>query len=290
MKKNILFIVNPISGIGKQNIIDKMIVQHLNHELFDYKVAYTKAPKHATDLALQAANSNIDIVAIVGGDGSINEAGKGLLNSNTALAVIPTGSGNGFANHLIIPTDIKKAIEVINTGKTILIDTVRFNNDTFLNVAGVGFDALIGWEFSKLSTRGFSSYIKTIFKNIPNLKKKNYQLTYNGKTENKKAYLICIANGSQWGNNAWISPESIINDGIIELAIVKKITLFNIIPATVKLLSKKPQASNCIEIIKTKKVEIIQSDTIAHIDGEPITSGKNILIEVLPKSLNVIIP
>lgn len=290
MKKKICFIVNPISGVGSQRLIEKLIHRHLNLALFNYEIAYTKAPKHATELARQAVANNFNIAVAVGGDGSINEISRGLIGSNTAMAIIPTGSGNGLARHLKIPLDLKKAMRVINNNKEKFIDTAQFNDETFINVAGVGFDAHIGWEFSKFGKRGFSSYLKVIMREFPKYKAQDFELIINGKSFHKKAFLISFANGSQWGNNAHIAPLADIADGFIDIAILKEFSFFNIISVAYKLLHKTLHESSYLEIIKAKEVVVKQSNTIAHIDGEPIEIGNTVSIKVNPLSLRVIIP
>ncbi|MCK6649852.1 MAG: YegS/Rv2252/BmrU family lipid kinase, partial [Bacteroidia bacterium] len=216
-KKKICFIVNPVSGIGRQKVIEKLIDQLLDRTLFEYEIQYTKAAKHATELAKDAALRNFDIVVAVGGDGSVNETAKGLIGTKTAMAIIPAGSGNGLARHLKIPIDIKKAMEVINMGVISTVDSIRFNDETFVNVAGIGFDAHIGWEFAKFGKRGFSSYLKVIMREFPKYKARKYELEIDGKTIYPEAFLISFANGSQWGNNAYIAPTADISDGIMDI-------------------------------------------------------------------------
>ena len=290
MKKKICFIVNPISGIGRQKVIEKLIDQHLNRTLFDYEIVFTKAAKHATEFARQAAADNFNIVVAVGGDGSVNEVAKGLISSNTALAIIPTGSGNGFARHLKISLDLKKAMDSINAAKEILIDTVQFNDETFVNIAGVGFDAHIGWEFSKYGKRGFSSYLKVTLRELPKFKTQDFELIIDGKSLSKKAFLITFANGSQWGNNAYIAPLAGATDGLMDITVLKKISIFNVFSIAYRLFNKTLQLSPHVEIIKTKEVFVKQHNTIAHIDGEPIEIGKLISVKVNPLSLRVIVP
>lgn len=290
MKKKICFIVNPISGIGRQRVIEKLIDKYLNRTLFDYEIAYTKAAKHATALAKQAVVNNFNIVVAVGGDGSINEISKGLVGTNTAMAIIPTGSGNGLARHLKIPLNIKKAMDIINNANETLIDSIQFNEETFVNIAGIGFDAHIGWEFAKFGKRGFSSYLKVITREFPKYKAQDFELIVNGKTLYKNAYLISFANGSQWGNNAHIAPTADIADGFMDVAILRDFSFFNIISIAYKLFRKKLHESIHLEIIKAKEVFVKQSNTIAHIDGEPVEVGNAISIKVNPLSLRVIVP
>jgi diacylglycerol kinase (ATP) len=290
LKKKICFIVNPISGIGRQKVIEKLIDEQLDRTLFDYEIAYTKAAKHAIQLAGDAASNNFDIVVAVGGDGSVNETAKGLVNTNTAMAIIPTGSGNGLARHLNIPLDLKKAMQVINAGKQATIDSIRMNDETFVNVAGIGFDAHIGWEFAKFGKRGFSSYIKVITREFPKYKAQDFELIIDGNSIKRNAYLISFANGSQWGNNAFIAPTADISDGIMDIAILRDFKLLNGIFIGYRLFRKTLHQSSFLEIIKAKEVIVKQSGIIAHIDGEPIEIGNELKIKVDPLSLKVIIP
>jgi len=289
-RKRICFIVNPISGIGRQKVIEKLIYEQLNRSLFDYEIAYTKAAKHAMELSADAASRNVDIVVAVGGDGSVNEIARGLVDTKTVLAIIPTGSGNGLARHLNIPINIKKAMQVINSGKTITIDTVKMNNETFVNVAGIGFDAHIGWEFSKFGKRGFSSYLKVITRELPGYKSQNFELIIEDKSIFKKAFLISFANGSQWGNNAQIAPTANISDGEIDIAILKDFNFLNALRIGYRLLKGNLHQSSFLEIIRTTEVLVKQEGKIAHIDGEPIEIGKELKIKVNPSSLNILVP
>jgi len=289
MKKKICFIVNPISGIGKQKMVEKLVDAHLNHAVFDYSIVYTNAPKHAIVLAKQASIDNFDIVVAVGGDGSVNEVASGLTGTATAMALLPTGSGNGLARHLHIPFDLVKAIELINNCKTTTIDTIHFNDHTFVNVAGIGFDAHIGWEFAKFGKRGFSSYIKIVLREFKKYRPQEYELIIEGKSVFKKAFLISFANGSQWGNNAHIAPTADISDGGMDIAILKNVTWWSGISVGYHLFNKKLHLTKHLEIIKTKEVTVKQKGTIAHIDGEPIEIGTTVLIKVNPLSLRVVV-
>jgi diacylglycerol kinase (ATP) len=289
VKKKICFIVNPISGVGRQKVIEKLIDEKLDKTLYDYEIAYTKAAKHATEIAKEAVLRKVDIIVAVGGDGSVNEIAKSLVNTECAMAIIPTGSGNGLARHLKIPLNLKGAMNIINRGEHIQIDTIRMNEETFVNVAGIGFDAHIGWEFAKFGKRGFTSYLKVIAREFPSFKAADYQLTINGKAINKNAYLISFANGSQWGNNAYIAPGADISDGVMEIAILKDFKFYNILSIAYKLFRKTLDKSSHLEIIKATEVLIKQKGTIAHIDGEPIEVGHEIKISVNPLSLKVIV-
>ena len=221
-KKKVCFIVNPISGIGKQRKIERIIKRNLDRKEFDYQVLYTKRPNHATELSAQVAKEGAHIIVAVGGDGSVNEVAQGIIGSKSALAVIPTGSGNGFARHFDIPSDPAKAIQVINEMHDQWIDTVKINDKSYLGVAGIGFDADVSLAFSNLDSRGLASYLFVVLSELPLYKPQNYDLIIDGKPLHKKAFLICFANSNQYGNNAFIAPHAKIDDGSHNVIIWKE--------------------------------------------------------------------
>jgi diacylglycerol kinase (ATP) len=289
MKKKILFIINPISGVGKQKIVESLIPKYLDTTVFDYEIAYTERPRHAKDLSANAASEKIDIVVAVGGDGTVNEVSQGLIGTETAMAIIPAGSGNGLALYLNIPLNFEKAIANINKLALRQIDTVRINDRQFVNVAGVGFDAHISHEFAAYGKRGFVSYLKIILKEFFTYKPKKYRLIINGKEKKKRSFLITFANSSQWGNNAHIAPNALIDDGYLDICFMKKFPLIVAPFIGLRMFRKTLDKSKYIKIIRAQSVEVFRKKPIeAHLDGEPVNFGLHLMIDVVPKSLWVV--
>jgi len=288
--KQILFIVNPISGVGKQKEIEKSIDLYLDKNQFISEVAYTSHAKHAMELGRDAIGK-YDIVIAIGGDGSVNELADGLINTDLVIGVIPTGSGNGLARFLQIPLNVKEAIQVINRLKIIKIDTLTINERNFLNVAGVGFDAWISHKFATGGKRGFWGYFKSIVKEFLSYEAKEYELTIDGKKYVKRAFSITLANSSQFGFNAHISPLSKIDDGLIEVCLIRTFPWYIAPVLAFRLFAKNIDKSKYSEVIQGKEIEIRQSENIVtHIDGEPVAMGNHLKVKINPKSLNIIIP
>ncbi|MBK7029781.1 MAG: acylglycerol kinase family protein [Bacteroidales bacterium] len=165
MKKiNILFIVNPRAGITiKSKFLIRLLAgQYLDNERYKPEVQFTKYATHATELAKEAVESGIPFVIAVGGDGTVNEGARALINTKTAMGILPTGSGNGLAHHLKIPMNIFQALRVINRGNTKYIDTVNLNDKVFTSIAGIGFDAKVAEKFASSGVRGLISYVRII--------------------------------------------------------------------------------------------------------------------------------
>lgn len=127
-KKHLVFIVNPKSGVDRTKSMQQAIDKRLDTEQFSYEIQHTEYAKHGTELAKEAAEKGAYAVVAVGGDGSVNDVVAGLKGTDTALAIIPKGSGNGMARTMEIPLKDTQAIDVINRGNTKMMD-VGYAND-----------------------------------------------------------------------------------------------------------------------------------------------------------------
>lgn len=289
MKRKIRFIINPKSGVQQKNDFPALIEKHLDKSLFEFDIAHTKYKKHAKELAVEAIEKKYDIVCAVGGDGSVHEVGTMLIGSKTQLAIIPAGSGNGLARHLQIPMDFVKAIETINNSKTVTVDTVLVNDKPFLNVGGFGFDAVIAKGFENHVRRGFWGYVKLVAKQCFGYRPTEFKFEINGKTIERKLFLCTIANANEYGNGFCISPNSSLTDGVIELCMLRPFNLLLAPAVLIRFFRKTNHKGRYIEIIPFKKARIILKTPICHYDGEPFEVRKELNVEVIPKSLTILI-
>ncbi len=287
-KKDIIFIVNPISGVGKQKLVEKEVAAHLDTNKFTYQFIYTERAHHAYDIAKDAALAAIDIVVIVGGDGSVNETAKALVNTQTKMAIVPTGSGNGLARQLGIPCNVKKAVLHLNKGEDFLIDTGFIGDHFFVGAAGFGFDAVIAQEFPKMKRRGFISYIKLFFKNISRYKPKSFEVDGLTAIDAKDCFVFTVSNSGQYGNGAVICPQSKLNDGELELVIIKKIPVLLLPFFAFKLFAKSLKNGKYYRSQTFKKINIKGRNIRAHVDGEPILLPNEFEVKVVEKSLWVL--
>jgi diacylglycerol kinase (ATP) len=286
--KKVCVIINPIAGGVRKNEIPLRIMERLKE--YEVEVVYTRAPHHATELAQDAVERHAEMIVVVGGDGSVNEVSQALVGTKTALAIIPTGSGNGLAHHLQIPLEIEKALDVIKAGKVETIDTIRVNDRYYLCVAGIGFDAEIGWAFSKFGHRGFLSYLLLTLKKLPTYEPRYYDLCIDGKQITREAFLIAFANSSQFGNDAYIAPTAEINDGYLDVIIMKRIPFYATAHVVHQLFNRSLDHSRYVEIIKCKDIVVSQHNLKAHVDGEPILYPDGMHLQIVPSSLKVVVP
>ncbi|TRX70600.1 diacylglycerol kinase family protein [Carboxylicivirga sp. M1479] len=290
MKNHLLFLINPFSGIGKQRTVEKAIEEVIDHEKYVVEIAYTEYAGHARELAKDAIGK-FDVVVAVGGDGTVNEVGSSLVNTTTALAIIPTGSGNGLARYLDIPLRINRALQVINHMEVKDIDTLKVNENVSLNVAGIGFDGHISHKFAKLKNRGPAGYMKLITKEYAKYKSSVYRISIDGKTYELPAFMITFANSSQWGNNIHIAPQAKIDDGLIDVCIIKEFPIYDGPSLLISILDQSIDQRRYDVVTQAKNIHI-QSDLklVAHLDGEPCELGQEAEIQILPLSLRVLVP
>ena len=283
----IRFIINLIAGTGKQKNIEKYIKKNIKKQ---FEIKYTKGKGDAKMLAKKAIIDKVDKIIAVGGDGTVNEIISVIIGTKVLFGVIPCGSGNGFALHIGMSTNIVEAIQQINNGIYKKIDTCILNEIPFINVAGVGFDAHIANIFSKEQKRGFLKYIWLILKELK-YKPVKYNIELNGKDKNITAFLVAFANTSQYGNNSYISPDSCLHDGFFEVVIIKSFPKWKIPIILYKIMVKKINSFNYKKIIKTKEIKInAKNNLLIHVDGEAIYIKNKIEVKINHKSLNVIFP
>lgn len=290
-KTNILFIINPISGGKKKSQLPTLIDKYLDKDKFNANFSFTEYIGHAAEIAEEAAQKHFDVIVAAGGDGTINEIATQVLLQDKILGIIPLGSGNGLARFLKIPMELKKAIQVINKLNHIKVDTATFNQKRFFNMAGMGFDAHISSVFAGNKKRGLAGYVKLGLKEISKYKAQTYSINIDGVDYQRQAFALSVANSSQYGNNAFVSPKASVTDGLLDVCIIKPFPLYKLPIMGYVMFNAKGDKSNMIEILKGKDIKISRPfEDAVHVDGEPFFMGENIEISINPLSLNIIIP
>lgn len=292
--QNIAFIINPISGTKNKKSLPKLIDRLLNKQLWASDIVFTEYKGHATELARQYAKLGFTAVVAVGGDGTVNEVASGLIGTQTALGIIPIGSGNGFARHLQIPLRIQKAIELLNRSEILTVDYGMLDDQPFFCTCGTGFDAYIAEQFAQAGKRGFRTYLEHIVKDFFRYEPQHYRLRYrtadtDWQEVETDAFLVTFANANQWGNAAYIAPKASIQDGVMDIAILSKFPLHAVPGLALKLFEKTLDDTMYMNTLHATEVEIERAEAGAfHYDGDPVSLGKQVSIRIVKDGLRVL--
>ena len=288
MKKKIAFIINPISGIFHKDKIPALIRKNLDLSIFEPEVVFTQYAGHAYEIAKEYADKGFDYVVAVGGDGTVNETAHALCHTNTALGIIPTGSGNGLARHLHVSLSTRRAIKQLNKSKISTIDYCQINGKPFFCTCGVGFDAHISMEFCNVKKRGFFNYLRKIIVAFFSYKPNKYLLQSGEEEFSTEAFLVTVCNASQWGNAAHIAPKASLKDGLFDVVILKEVRFFPALWIAVKLYIHKIDNDKYLKTWKTNELIVNSEKQVpTHLDGEPFERTKQVRINIVPAGLKV---
>lgn len=290
MKKKILYIVNPISGVHqKEKVIEKADAL-TNRDIYEVEIVQTEYAGHAALLAAEAAEKGFDVVVAVGGDGTVNEVGRAIVHSDTALGIVPCGSGNGLARHLRIPMNVESAIDIINEGVVHKLDYCTVNDKPFFCTCGVGFDAFISEKFANAGKRGLLTYIENTLRSGLNYKPQTYIIEDENGAETCRAFLIACANASQYGNDAYIAPDASMRDGLFDVVVMEPFLPIEAPQVAIQLFNGTLPDNSHVKTFKASHLRIRrEGEGVAHYDGDPFITGDVIDINLHHCEFNAII-
>jgi len=290
MKKRILYLINPISGTLRKDGIEQLALELTDREAYDVEIAHTNYAGHGAKLAAEAAERGVDIVVAVGGDGTVNEVGRSLVHTQTALGIVPCGSGNGLARHLCIPMQPRKAIEILNQCVIHTLDYGTINDHPFFCTCGVGFDAFISEKFAGAGKRGPLIYVENALRLGLQYQPQTYIIEDEKGEETCRAFLIACANASQYGNDARIAPFASMKDGLLDVVVMTPFTALEAPQVALQLFSGTLPANSHVRTFRTDHLRIRrESAGVAHYDGDPFLTGAHLDIHLERKAFRVVV-
>jgi len=290
-RKSIRFIVNPVSGYKNHEDMLSMIKAHLDHKKFEFSYVETQARGHGKELSKQAVEDGIDIIVASGGDGTVNEVAGPVAHSNSSLAILPNGSGNGFAMHVGMGRNSIKAIRKINECESLTVDTCTVNGEFFLNLAGIGFDGLVAYKADNSTSRGLQMYATMVTQELVKFKAEHYKIKLDDEEITGDYTVVAVANAAMYGYNFNIAPLAKLTDGLLDVVFIKKAPLLRIIGSSWRMLNKTLHKSPLVDIKKSKSVVVsMDKPYYYHVDGESKTFNDPLHFKVVPASLKVLLP
>jgi YegS/Rv2252/BmrU family lipid kinase len=283
-----LFLINTKSGRKRGYDIEELIRSHCT---LDFAIQQCSRKEDLDGIIAGAAQNGFDAVFAVGGDGTVHETAKRLVGTPLALGILPIGSGNGFARHLGVPIEPRASLASQGASRILTIDTAQVNDDRFLGVMGVGFDAFMADRFAMKAGRGLRTYVRVGIEGFAGYRAEEYEIEVDGKKMSRAAFVIAIANGSQYGNNARIAPLASVQDGLLDLVIIDDVSLLRAPFLMVRLFNGTIHRARGITSMQGREITIRRvAAGPVHLDGEPLTMGETLTIRVVPESLKVVVP
>jgi len=295
-------IINLTAGGGKPRSHLKTIFKYLKENGFNFKVSYTSHHGEAIELAQKAADKGMELIVSIGGDGTVNEIVNGIMKSknNPSLGIIPLGWANDFIKSTNIPSDIIEACKVLARGKIKKIDIGVINHQKyFANICGVGFDAEVALLANQMKSKhpnlrilsAFVYVFATVKKLLSPFSYHDVKIKFDGQEIHSKILFIAISNGKIYGGRFNITPEAILDNGLLEVCVVEEMGRFKYLASIPKLFKGTHGTIKGIKFYRAKEIVIRSSAPIlAQVSGEVIEGQKNYIITLLSKRLKLIVP
>lgn len=299
MQRKIIYFINPISGTKDKAPALKIIAARTRQQNIPFEILHTNPQGNYFFLKEKIENEAITDIVICGGDGTVSQIASSLIDQDINIGIIPMGSGNGLALAAKIPKKIHKALDVIFTGKGKYIDSFFINDVFSCMLCGLGFDAQVAHDFSKQPSRGLGTYIKKTIENFITANPYPFEIVNKGKSFATEAFFISIANSNQFGNRFTIAPQASLNDGLLDIVIVKKMSKMRMLLAVIKQImagkinehDEKTFHKKDILYFQTSQLIIYNLATAPlHIDGEPAYTAKKLVVKIIPDAFKLIQP
>jgi diacylglycerol kinase (ATP) len=296
-QRNIIYIINPISGTRTKKDLQQMIERSTAAKNIPFQVFPSVASGDYSFLHPIIKEQKVTDVVIAGGDGTVSQVAGNLMDLNVNFGIIPCGSGNGLAFAAKIPKQPSQALDIVFSGKASSIDGFYINGQFACMLCGLGFDAKVAHEFAKQPKRGLSTYATLVGKNFFSADPYSFIVESNGLSFSTEAFLISIANSNQFGNNFTIAPKALLSDGLLDVVIAKKtakpLLLFNLIRQILagRLSKIENSLNNPVIYFQTTELKIINKSLAPlHIDGDPAETPQKLSIQVKKKCFRLIQP
>lgn len=289
-EQRFLFIINPISGLGQGKDLPSRLRRTRSFRGVDYVCRFTEYAGHAAQLAAEGLDEGFTHIVAVGGDGTVNEVGRMLRGKEVAFGVVSLGSGNGFARHLGCSLMIDRALKQLRNSPVAAIDMVELGGHFSLNVSGVGFDAEVAHYFNTMKIRGIASYVYSVVRLWFRYPEKRYHLRIDGQEWEEECFILSIANSPQYGYNASIAPQASLQDGLVDICILKRPKYYQIPRFLYCFGNSKMGRLSYFREIQCREALIEGDISRIHIDGDPYSWEGPLDIRIHPGSLKVVAP
>ena len=299
MQRKIVYLINPVSGTGKKDDLEKMIQQKTKAKSIDFEIIHTNAAGDYDYLKDKIAKHGITDIVMAGGDGTVNKVVSSLYDTEVNFGIIPMGSGNGLAFGADIPKNSAKALEVIFNGHTGHIDAFKINNHFSCMLSGLGFDAQVAHDFANKASRGLLTYTQQSLIQYFKAHPYQFQIVLDNFSFYTDAFFISIANSNQFGNNFTIAPKANLDDGLLDIVIVQSMHKAKLPFAILRQIRGNNDLQQLVDDMSQKNILYFQTPSLKiknlklapfHIDGEPAETHDEFTIKLIRRCFKLFVP
>jgi diacylglycerol kinase (ATP) len=294
VKKEWVFIVNPIAGNGFAKTIVPKIEEMIQKHKVEAEIVLTERSGHATELSEKYLERGFRYIIAVGGDGTFNEISRPLIgNKDVTIGIIPAGTGNDFIQILGFPGRFgNNEWDLFFKRDTIAMDAGSCNGMIFLNGMGLGFDAQVAAENytepGKVKRGGKHKYIWHIIKTLLFFREKKMTVITETGRQETDCFINTIANGRRFAGGFFLTPNAIANDGLLDVCMIKKLSLFERFSILLKVPEGKHTADKRVDYYQTKEINLEFPEEVPfHVDGE-LNFSNRFNVTILPGALKII--
>lgn len=285
----VTFIANPGAGRGRARALIDDIGGRARELGFEAALELTRGPGDGVRLAREA-RARSDVVAIVGGDGTVHEVINGLMPDPVPIVMLPVGSGNDFASLVSGPSALDELAPILHEGVGARLDILDFGDHYCANSAGLGFEGMVNKRSHNIRRlRGSAVYLAAVFKTLSTLAFPHFELTLpDGTTRGGNKLIVSIGNGVRTGGAFYLTPHAFPDDGLVDVCIVDPMSRLQVLRLLPRSLNGSHVENDRVEMIRVESLEVrTDPDFPMHIDGEliehaPATFRVKVLHRVLP--------
>ncbi len=292
--RKVLVLMNPKAGFASSLAsVITAIGDHWDKPGTELIFQVSRAIEDGQAKTRRALEQKMDTIIVVGGDGMINSIGSELVGSDTALGVIPTGSGNGFARHFGIPLKPEAAAQALAAAERLRIDVGRTNGRPFFVTCSMAWDAAIVRTFEKSPVRGVLPYVFAAVYEYFEYERQPFEAMVDEREGYafKDPLMFTVANLTQFGGQARIAPNACPDDGRLELVVVERKDAPLVLANLPRLFNGTIDRLGQVRTLKFRTLQVKRGKGgPIQLDGELVQAPKEIIVDVLPRALTVLVP
>jgi diacylglycerol kinase (ATP) len=289
--QTIRLIVNPVSGKGRSLIIAEQAKRELQDHGLTIDVAYSRSAADVTILTQAAVHENCPIVIGVGGDGLIHQIGNVLVDTNTALGIIPAGVGNDIARGMGIPLYVEDACAIIAQRHMRPVDVAQINDRYFFSVAVIGFAAEVNRRANRFHRLRVSAlYTALTVASALTDRPLSFTITYDGQERRCYSWLIAVGNTWSCGRGMMLVPGARWDDGMLDACIVNGMGRLELLSVFPRVFRGTHAYHTSTDMVHGREISVAaDSPCEAYADGERIASLP-VVFRAVPRALTVMLP